>query len=410
MDKRFIFLFLFLISFTFISAGELKVTQEHPFLINGSWIDASQLKVGDELTLVNGSKVTITKLTDVVSNESFKVYNLEAGEYHNFVVGKEGVVVHNSNPLGEDTWAPLSPKGRLTESRLETLLTKPINGNKDIAKYQAQKTQSIDYVHSTDTENLMVTLQIERDSSKLFPTKRSNMEIGMFDSTLEILAIGKTRGDVEAQATMTSFDKIEVPFNSKQKWGTVRASIKRNIPGIKNGQSYVEYYPYKIKFQGVEETVYVEHTIAIYNQEFRLNHYEFSKIMKDTEEVTYLMEGQLVFFARGGVLSTKNPSAFQSASLPKLTVILDRLANTAVTAPKKIDRASAIAEWEWVHSVTTPSGFGGGTVLAKRDYKLLEAAGFDITEKTFRRIELEALSRTRNDFVKIRTKELMDRR
>jgi len=81
----------------FVSAGTLKVTTEHPFLINGTWIPASQLKVGDELTLANGSKVTITKLTDVVENESFPVYNLEAGEYHNFVVGEEGVVVHNSN-------------------------------------------------------------------------------------------------------------------------------------------------------------------------------------------------------------------------------------------------------------------------------------------------------------------------
>jgi len=91
-------LVLFLIfSFTFISAGELRVTEEHPFLINGEWIEASQLKVGDELTLTNGSKVTIKKLTSLHSNESFKVYNLEAGDYHNFVVGEEGVVVHNSD-------------------------------------------------------------------------------------------------------------------------------------------------------------------------------------------------------------------------------------------------------------------------------------------------------------------------
>jgi len=102
MKNKLFFLFSFLLLTSFISAGELKVTQEHPFLINGSWIDASQLKVGDELTLVNGSKVTITKLTDVVANESFKVYNLEAGEYHNFVVGKEGVVVHNSNKIDKE--------------------------------------------------------------------------------------------------------------------------------------------------------------------------------------------------------------------------------------------------------------------------------------------------------------------
>jgi len=106
-SNKLLFLILFFSVFilSFVSAGELKVTQEHPFLINGTWIDASELKVGDELTLANGSKVTITKLTDVVENESFPVYNLEAGEYHNFVVCGDdecdedsvGVVVHNSN-------------------------------------------------------------------------------------------------------------------------------------------------------------------------------------------------------------------------------------------------------------------------------------------------------------------------
>jgi len=97
--KYFVFLFFSIFLLNFISAGELKVTEEHPFLINGEWVSASDLKVGDELTLVNGSKVKITKLTDVETEEPFLVYNLEAGKYHNFVVGEEGVVVHNSDRM-----------------------------------------------------------------------------------------------------------------------------------------------------------------------------------------------------------------------------------------------------------------------------------------------------------------------
>jgi hypothetical protein len=89
-----------LMIFSLVSAGNLKVTEEHPFLVNGEWISASQLVVGDTLSTVDGKKVKITSLDDVVSNESFPVYNLEAGVYHNFVVdagdGLE-VVVHNSN-------------------------------------------------------------------------------------------------------------------------------------------------------------------------------------------------------------------------------------------------------------------------------------------------------------------------
>jgi hypothetical protein len=83
-----------------VSAGTLKVTEEHPFLVNGSWISASDLKVGDTLSTVDGKKVKITGLEDIVRDSSFPVYNLEAGFYHNFVVdagdGLE-VVVHNSN-------------------------------------------------------------------------------------------------------------------------------------------------------------------------------------------------------------------------------------------------------------------------------------------------------------------------
>jgi hypothetical protein len=86
----------------FSQAGTLKVTEEHPFLINGTWIPASDLKVGDELTTIDGKKVRITNINDVETKEPFPVYNLEAGKYHDFVVdGGDGVgvVVHNSNSL-----------------------------------------------------------------------------------------------------------------------------------------------------------------------------------------------------------------------------------------------------------------------------------------------------------------------
>jgi hypothetical protein len=105
----FLLLFIFLISLNilFVQAGTLKVTEEHPFLVNGSWISASELKVGDVLETIDGKKVRITSLEDIVSSENFSVYNLEAGVYHDFVVCGEdgcsddslGVVVHNSDAV-----------------------------------------------------------------------------------------------------------------------------------------------------------------------------------------------------------------------------------------------------------------------------------------------------------------------
>lgn len=121
MKNKFGFLvlsFILLFCLSFISAGTLKVTEEHPFLIDGEWIPASELQIGDELTLINGSKVAIKNIKDFEMEEAFPVYNLEAGEFHNFVVcGEEdcsnnslGVVVHNSNDV-----VPLYERGFLTK-------------------------------------------------------------------------------------------------------------------------------------------------------------------------------------------------------------------------------------------------------------------------------------------------------
>jgi len=91
------FVFILILFSNFSLAGTLKVTEEHPFLINGSWISASDLKVGDILKTADGKSVRITNLQDVETEEPFPVYNLEAGIYHNFVVGEDKLVVHNSN-------------------------------------------------------------------------------------------------------------------------------------------------------------------------------------------------------------------------------------------------------------------------------------------------------------------------
>lgn len=94
------FLILLIAPLSLVSAGNLQVTAEHPFLINNSWIPANQLHVGNILTNPDGKKVRIKNIGEVVPNETFPVYNLEAGKYYDFVVNggdNLSVVVHNSN-------------------------------------------------------------------------------------------------------------------------------------------------------------------------------------------------------------------------------------------------------------------------------------------------------------------------
>jgi len=79
----------------------LKVTNEHPFLIDGKWVVANNLNIGDELSLVNGKRARITNIKDI--KENVEVYNLEAGAYNDFVL-MNGIVVHNSNRPTIERW------------------------------------------------------------------------------------------------------------------------------------------------------------------------------------------------------------------------------------------------------------------------------------------------------------------
>ena len=100
VSSKFIFIYLFvillLILVVSVSAGQLKVTNEHPFLIDEKWIPASELKIGDLITTAGGKKVKIIKITDIVLDKPILVYNLEANPFNNFVLS-DGIVVHNSN-------------------------------------------------------------------------------------------------------------------------------------------------------------------------------------------------------------------------------------------------------------------------------------------------------------------------
>ena len=122
--KKVLLLLLILVSFfsffafSFVSAGTLQVTTEHPFLVNGEWIPASELEIGDVLQTIDGQEVRIKSIVEHSGLDNFSVYNLEASEYSNFVVcGEEdcsnenevGVVVHNSAAVGASKLTQLSP-------------------------------------------------------------------------------------------------------------------------------------------------------------------------------------------------------------------------------------------------------------------------------------------------------------
>jgi len=69
----------------------INTTPEHRFYLNGKWIAARELRVGDELLSVTGSKVKISSIAKL--KKSVDVYNMHVADFHNYFAA--GVLVHN---------------------------------------------------------------------------------------------------------------------------------------------------------------------------------------------------------------------------------------------------------------------------------------------------------------------------
>lgn len=76
-----------------VNGTAITCTPEHPFYVNGSWIEAKHLTKGMLLTTLDGhiSSVESVELLD----KKVKVYNFEVEGNHNYYVSEKGILVHN---------------------------------------------------------------------------------------------------------------------------------------------------------------------------------------------------------------------------------------------------------------------------------------------------------------------------
>jgi predicted DNA-binding protein YlxM (UPF0122 family) len=91
-----IFLFILVLPLTYSALdkyGHLKVTSEHPFLVDKEWISASELQEGDILETSRGERVKITNIEDVQEKEIFEVYNMHVSGPETFFA--DDILVHN---------------------------------------------------------------------------------------------------------------------------------------------------------------------------------------------------------------------------------------------------------------------------------------------------------------------------
>jgi hypothetical protein len=78
----------------------IGVTGEHPFFArnnlsseDGEWIKAGELQIGDEILKSDGTWAIVES---VVSRSNDKVYNFEVSQNHNYFVGEQSLLVHNT--------------------------------------------------------------------------------------------------------------------------------------------------------------------------------------------------------------------------------------------------------------------------------------------------------------------------
>ncbi|WET51856.1 polymorphic toxin-type HINT domain-containing protein [Chryseobacterium indologenes] len=77
-----------------VNGTEITCTPEHPFYVNGSWVEAKDLTQGMLLTTLDGKTSSVESINFL--DEKVKVYNFEVEGNHNYYVSEKGILVHNN--------------------------------------------------------------------------------------------------------------------------------------------------------------------------------------------------------------------------------------------------------------------------------------------------------------------------
>ena len=75
---------------------ELSAGEDQGQTLQGRWVNSHELRVGDVIVGQSGQQHRIDSITQRYE-ESFPVTNLTIGEYHNFAVGTNSILVHNTS-------------------------------------------------------------------------------------------------------------------------------------------------------------------------------------------------------------------------------------------------------------------------------------------------------------------------
>ena len=79
------------------ASGEVErfhATDDHPWKVQGKgWVETADLTAGDRVETGSGADMMVTSLS--LTDRVEKTYNLTVAEWHTFMVGEDGAIVHN---------------------------------------------------------------------------------------------------------------------------------------------------------------------------------------------------------------------------------------------------------------------------------------------------------------------------
>ena len=113
---------------------EIGTTDEHPFYVNGEWHRADNIGVGDVIKTLRGSAVV---LGVQFGSEREIVYNLSVAHTRTYLIGKQKVWVHNTNP-GECFAGAGNPKAVLEYIRKNGKKPDGFKGGRTFKNYEGR--------------------------------------------------------------------------------------------------------------------------------------------------------------------------------------------------------------------------------------------------------------------------------
>ncbi len=93
----------------FVLNDKIKVTEEHPFYVEGRWVPTSALKLGDNLMSIDGQALKLKSKEKI--SKPIEVFNVTVDQVHTYYAA--GILVHNKPPARSPGFGASDSNGNL---------------------------------------------------------------------------------------------------------------------------------------------------------------------------------------------------------------------------------------------------------------------------------------------------------